>query len=197
MSGAPAGGISYRDAAVALWGEAGAYAHDTYRRLRQQLYPELPESLPIVIGITAYGHCRGQTSPGWSHGPRITLASREFISEGLRAVDDLLRHEMLHAWLFVTDRRDDESHGKAWYEQVRKLSPAVLGRDLDVWRGRDRKSVRVPNPGYEPGVDDRKTLVRKVRVESADEHGKVARWPHSFRPPGYDWGPVMPACPSY
>lgn len=187
--------VSYRDAAVALWGDAGAYAHDAYSQLRASHFPELPASLPIVIGITAYGACRGKTDSGWDRRPRITLASREFIAVGLRAVDDVLTHEMLHAWLTVTGCHDGDSHGRAWYEQVRRLSPAVLGHELAVRHGQDRKSVRVPNPDYEPGNGRPRTLVRKVRVD--DTHGQVARWPGSFRPVEYDWGPLMPECPSY
>jgi hypothetical protein len=59
-----------------LWGEAGAYAHDVYAAHRP-LFPELPEQLPIVIGITAYGHCLGLTR-GSKSGPRITLAFNLF-----------------------------------------------------------------------------------------------------------------------
>jgi hypothetical protein len=64
-------------AAVALWGEAGTYAHDAYARLLP-CYPELLEKLPIVIGITAYGHCIGMTQCCWEHGPRITIVSNLF-----------------------------------------------------------------------------------------------------------------------
>jgi hypothetical protein len=48
----------YRGAAQVLWGEAGTYCHDSYQRQRH-LFPELPDELPIVIGITAYGKCLG------------------------------------------------------------------------------------------------------------------------------------------
>lgn len=77
---------------------------------------------------------------------------------------------------------------------MRRLSPAVLGRELDVQRGRDRRSVRVPSPDFEPGVDDRRTLARKARV--AYTHGKAARWPYAFRDDDHDWGDAIP-CPSY
>src|SRR4051812_15414667 len=75
---------SYRDAAVALWDEAGGYCHDAYDRLHP-LYPELPEAVPIVIGITAYGHCIGLTRADWSSRPRITIASNQF-QEGTAVV---------------------------------------------------------------------------------------------------------------
>jgi hypothetical protein len=184
---------SYRDAAITLWGEAGAYAHDTYTHWRP-LYPELPAQLPIVIGITAYGHCLGLTRTAWGHGPRITLFSSMF-SDGQRVVDDVMVHEMLHVWLRLTGQ--DVTHDShAWYAAVRRLSPAVLGHELAVRRGADRRSVRIPNPAYEPGNGEPKTLVRKKRVPGAIEHGRVATWPGSFRPADWDPGPPI-RCPSY
>ena len=198
--------VSYREAAVKFWGEAGAYAYDAYARLRPALYPELPEQLPIVIGIAAYGHCLGLTRGQWEHGPRISLppeifrgtsapdASRHVIG-GTRQVDDVLTHEMLHAWLQVTGR--SMKHDSAdWYEAIRRLSPAVLGTELAARRGAARKSVRVPNPAYEPGGDAPKTLVRKEPVPTVVQHADAARWPQAFRPDDYDWGTQID-CPTY
>lgn len=84
----------YRRAAVALWGEAGAVAHD------------LPALAPAAaraarraahrLGITAYGHCVGLTRVDWTDGPRITIASSLF-AEGRARVADTMIHEMLHA----------------------------------------------------------------------------------------------------
>lgn len=198
--------ISYRDAAVKFWGAAGAYAYDAYTRIRPALYPELPERLPIVIGITAYGHCLGLTRGGWEHGPRITLPPEIFrgttaatatrnVPGGARQVDDVLTHEMLHAWLIVTGRQHGHDSGD-WYKAVRRLSPAVLGRELAARRGGDRKSVRVPNPAYQPGGGAPKTLVRKEPVKTAVQHADVARWPQAFRPETYDWGQPID-CLSY
>lgn len=198
--------VSYRAAAVKFWGEAGAYAYDAYARIRPVLYPELPEQLPMVIGITAYGHCLGLTRGNWKHGPRISLPAeifqgttaedaRRHVIGGTRQVDDTLTHEMLHVWLFVTGRQ--VHHDSAdWYEAVRRLSPAVIGRELGARRGADRKSVRIPNPAYEPGSAEPKTLVRKELVTGAIQHGDVARWPQAFRPEGYDWGRPI-ECPPY
>jgi SprT-like family len=185
--------MDYREAAVTLWGKAGAYCHDRYDEYRTRHYPELPEQLPIVVGITAYGRCLGWTRGHWEHGPRITVASRLFRSVGVRAVDDTMVHEMLHAWLFITGQ--DPSHdGEPWYAAVRRLSPAVLGHELEARRGAQRKSVRVPNPDWTPGSDLPKTLVRKTANPGPVSHNSVARWPD--RPAGYDFGEVMP-CPSY
>jgi SprT-like family len=185
--------INYREAAITLWGQAGAYCHDRYNEYRRSHYLELPEQLPIVIGITAYGRCLGLTRGGWEHGPRISIASRLFRAVGIRAVDDTMIHEMLHAWLLITGQ--DPDHGsEAWYAAVRRLSPVVLGHELDARRGARRRSVRVPNPEWTPESNVPKTLVRKVKNPEAVPHGSVARWPE--RPPGYDYGARMP-CPSY
>jgi hypothetical protein len=186
---------SYREAATALWGEAGTYAHDTYDRLRAEFYPELPLQLPIVIGLTAYGHCIGKTLQGghWETEPRITLFSPLF-HRRLR-VDDVLIHEMLHASLMVTGRNSDHDSAD-WYDAVNRLSPAVLGFALGARRGADRKSVRVPNPAYTERGSEPKTVVRKVRQLEAVQHDAVARWPQAFRPDDHDWGHYM-RCPSY
>ncbi len=196
---------SYRAAAVTFWGDAGAYAYDAYARIRAELYPDLPEHLPIVIGITVYGRCLGVTRGGWDHGPRITLPPEVFrgttaanarrrIRGGTRRVDDVLTHEMLHVWLLITGRQvNHDSTG--WYDAVRRLSPAVLGHELDARHGADRKSVRIPNPEYRPHAGIPKTLVRKQRVNAAVTHAEVAAWPWSFRPATYDWGQPI-ACPS-
>ena len=187
--------ITNRDAAIKLWGEAGAYAHDAYARFRKLYFPDLPEQLPIVIGLTAYGHCVGLTRVGWEHGPRIGLHSTMLFWKGNRRVDDTLLHEMLHAHLMLAGLNYDHD-GPDWYEALRELSPTVLGHELDIKRGADRKSVRIPNPEYEPGNGKPKTLVRKVPANLGWTHDMVSRWPSAFRPEGYDWGkPIM--CPTY
>jgi hypothetical protein len=186
--------ISYKDAAVKLWGEAGEHCHDCYSEARQLYFPELPEQLPIVMGITAYGHCVGLTRPDWEHGPRITIASNLF-NVGANRVADTIVHECLHVWLFVTGQ--NMSHdSQAWYAAVNRLSPAILGHDVKVKRGAGKKSVRVKNTNWHVGSDQPKTLVRKVPVAGAAMHGVIARWPSSMRPVNYDWGKLI-LCPSY
>lgn len=210
---------SYRAAAVTLWGEAGAAVHDAYAHWRAEVFPELPAQIPIVIGITAYGACAGLTryrAPSRlpivigittgaagteptvfrrdSPGARISIASNLF-ARGRRAVDDVMVHEMLHVYL--AQRGEDPGHeGEAWYAAVRRLSPAVLGRELDVRRGAARRSVRVVNPrAGEPGQPA--TLVRKQRVAEAVPHHLVARWPHAFRTRSPGGRSVVPIpCPS-
>jgi hypothetical protein len=205
--------VSYRAAAVALWGDAGAYAHDAYTRLRVVHFPHLPEQMPITIGLTAYGRCLGLTRGNWTHGPRISLAAELFngsrgrpggssgrlepgrISGGSGWVDDVLVHEMLHANLHLTGQ-DSAHNGDDWYAAVQELSPAILGHELDVKRGADRKSVRVLNPDYRPGAGYPKTLVRKVPAGLGWVHDMVARWPSSFRPSDYNFGERI-HCPTY
>lgn len=183
-----------RDAAIALWSEAGQYAYDTYSRLRDEHYPNLPDQLPIVIGLTAYGHCLGLTATHWDYGPRISIFSPLF-GHGRHRVDDLLIHEMLHARLYL-DGVDTKHDSESWYDAVRELSPAVLGRELGIWRGSDRKSVRLPNPKWTEGNGKPKTIVRKARNYDTVQHQDVARWPGAFRPADYDWGKPIP-CPTY
>jgi hypothetical protein len=190
---------SYRDAAITLWGEAGAYAHDAYQRL-QPLFPGLPDELPIVIGLTAYGHCVGLTRADWEHGPRITIASGEFKPTwnatwqvwrpgGTRLVDDTMVHEMTHAWLHLTGQKVKHD-SEAWYAAIRRLSPAVLGHEIDVHRGADRRSVRVK-------LADGTSVVRKERVPGFEGlKAKVAGWPGTFRPADYDVGDPID-CPTY
>ncbi len=177
----------YREAAITLWGEAGAHVHDCYDRWHP-LMPELPDTLPIVCGITAYGVCIGLTRGDWAPGPRITIGSNQF-GRGAEVVSDIMVHEMLHAWLHVTGQ-NTKHKSEAWYAAVRRLSPAVLGHELDVRRGAQRKSVRVR-------LDDGRSVVRKVKVpEFEGQHAKVSRWPYAFRPAGWDRGARL-YCPSY
>lgn len=182
----------YRDAAVTLWGDAGALAHDLYAKHRANHFADLPESLPIVIGITAYGRCLGLTRTGWQHGPRISLESRRF-AQGENVISDVLLHEMAHASLALAGLESGHD-SNAWYAMVRKLSPAVLGCELEVRRGGGRKSVRVANP--RAGEDGQPATVVRKQATEAPAHGDVARWPQSFRPADYDWGTPVD-CPSY
>jgi len=209
---------SYKAAATTLWGPAGAAVHDAYARWRAELFPELPEQLPIVIGIAAYGACVGLTRYRPARLPivigitagvdgaaptvfrrdnttRISIASNVF-AHGRGAVDDVMVHEMLH--IHLLQRGEDPDHdGEPWYAAVRRLSPAVLGRELDVHRGASRRSVRVANP--RAGEDGQPaTLVRKERVTAAVPHSQVARWPTPFRVRSRGGQrPVPIPCPSY
>lgn len=180
--------ITLAAAGEALWGEAGAYVYASYRRLRLAHFPALPDELPIVIGLTAYGHCLGLTRTPWEHGARITLAPLLF-RQGRRMVDDVLVHEMVHVDL-VMGRQDPRHESDAWYAAVRRLSPVVLGHPLEG-EPDARKSVRIPNPNYGE-QDQRRTVVRKIVVPGAFSHGEISRWPTPFRPADYDFGDPLP-----
>lgn len=184
----------YRQAAIALWGHAGEVIHVAYDQWRQ-LYPGLPDRVPMVIDLPAYGRCFGSAPAVRRSLPRIGVAPRSFES-GEKSVFDAVCHEMLHAWLDVTGQ-NVKHDSPAWYDTVRRLSPAVLGFDLDVHHSPRRKSIRVENPKYVEGGDIPKTVVRNMPIAGANElHEKVSGWPHTFRPDGYyDDDPAI-ACPS-
>jgi hypothetical protein len=190
---------TYRDAALALWGEAGGFVHDEYADYRDRYFTgRVPEQVPIVIGITAYGHCGGLTRGTWDYGPRITIESRQF-SRGATWVSHIILHEMVHVALRFAGL-DPDHKGEPWYSEVRQLSLALFKTDLSqvIVRGADRKSVRVPNPDWTgPGCGVPRTVVRKQRVADSFTHGDIARWPHSFAEPSvYEGEPPIP-CPSY
>ena len=63
---------SYLEAAAVLWGEAGAYVHDSYARSRAKYFPRLPEQIPIVIAERM--RCLGTTDPAaLRHSPGIAI----------------------------------------------------------------------------------------------------------------------------
>ena len=97
-------------------------------------------------------------------------------------------HEMLHVSLIAASL-DPKHAGDPWYAGIRRLSPAVLGRELSVERPK-RRSLRVPNPAYGP-EDRRRTLVRKDSQDHDGTHAAIARWPVPFRPADYDFGPPV------
>lgn len=175
---------TYQDAAEKLWGRAGAYVHEAYRA-HLPLFNNLPDEMPIVIGLSAYGKCAGFTRGGHPalDGPRISIMSNIW-HLGTGFVSDIMCHEMMHVSLILGGRNSDHDSGD-WYAECNRLAPKVLGRELNLKRGQDRKSVRVPNPEYVEGGDAPKTLVRKVAVDVEHGHADVARFPHPFRPEGY------------
>src|SRR4051794_13491353 len=104
----------YVHAAHTLWGDAGVYVYRTFDELNDLHFDGDLPALPIVIGITAFGHCIGLTRPTRGALPRITLASNLFdytehgrrrkpydghLVPGRHVVRDVLLHEMIHAHL--------------------------------------------------------------------------------------------------
>ena len=86
-------------------------------------------------------------------------------------------HEMTYVWLFVTNQ-DTDHKSESWYAAVRRLSPAVLGHELEARRGEQRKSVRVK-------LDDGRSVVCKIVTDTVP-HAAVAGC--RARPAGYDFG---------
>lgn len=180
----------YQTAAHALWGEAGDFIHECYKK-HLPLFPGLPEQLPMVIGLSAYGRCLGLTR---DNDPalevmRISIASNSF-KHGTAAVSDTVLHEMLHCWLIATGQQCDHDTDD-WYTACMALAPKVLGHEINLTRKR-RKSVRKPNPDWYPDSGLPKTIVRKVPVEGLEwTHRQVATFPHAFRPDDYPAGRVI------
>uniref|UniRef100_UPI002AD271F5 SprT-like domain-containing protein n=1 Tax=Frankia sp. Cr1 TaxID=3073931 RepID=UPI002AD271F5 len=131
----------YRRAATLLWKDAGKFAVDQFERINNELFADELPPLPILIGITAYGHCTGLTR-FQPEGPRITLSQTLFNKGGPLTVIDTLIHEMDHALLNL--RGENAAHnGKPWCDLITELSPKVLGREITV---RPVRSRRIPNP---------------------------------------------------
>ena len=174
----------YRQAAVWLWGQAGEFAAGEFAALNREHFAGSVPPLPIVIGITAYGHCialtRGHSTP------RISLASELFNGSGrLRGgplmVSDTLIHEMLHAFLML--RGENPAHNAApWCRMITDLTPGLAGREVQAERV---GTMRVPNPDREIDPAAPKTkVVRRARPGYLTQD-QLARWPHSVRPEDY------------
>lgn len=156
----------YRAAAVMLWGEAGAFVGDTFVRFNREYFGGRVPPLPIVIGLTAYGHCIGLTRSK-PELPRISLASGIFRRS--REVEDTLLHEMLHAELMLAGL-SHKHNDTPWCQRIAELSPAVLGHPIQVAPVKLRR------------VDKR---VTRQPLEDHLGQGVLARWPYSLRPAGY------------
>ena len=174
----------YATAAALLWGPAGEFAAAQFGRINRELFAGSVPPLPIVIGLTAYGHCIGLTRSGAA--PRITLASEIFNGSGREtggtlAVADVVLHEMVHAVLLL--RGEESAHNAApWSRVLTELSPDVLGREVTA---RPVGTSRVPNPARETDPAAPKTIVVRQAAEGAMTQAELARWPQSMRPDGY------------
>ena len=180
----------YARAAALLWGEAGEYAAAEFARINREHFAGSIPPLPIVVGLTAYGHCIGLTrhrgTCSWLDSPRISLAPEVFRGSGRmrggpRQVSDVLLHEMLHAALML--RGEDPSHNAPpWCAMITALSPGVLGMEITA---RPVGTHRMPNPDRESDPDAPKTIVRRMPEPGALAQRDLARWPHSLRPGGW------------
>jgi hypothetical protein len=165
-----------RLAASFTYGAAGEFVCDEFARFnRDHFGGELPP-LPIVIGITAYGHCWGLTRLGGV--PRISLASTIF-AKGENVVRDVLLHEMLHARLYLANRAYDHNTS-AWCEEITRLSPVVLGYDI--------KAERVKTRRIKDG--DISRVVNRAR-DGYLPRSVLAGWPGTLRGKDFDNGPPI------
>jgi hypothetical protein len=177
----------YVHAATTLWGDAGVFAYDTFDRFNLEHFDGRLPALPIVIGITAFGKCLGLTR--YDELPRITLASNIFAPApsggangsrrprcGHREVEDVLLHEMIHAKL-VLNGVDPSHNGQPWCDEITRLSPAVLGRDIQA------APVKVRRVEGE---------VRRLALPEHLTRDELARWPGSLRPKGWNPGRLIP-----
>lgn len=185
----PAAHEGYARAAALLWGQAGEFAAAEFARLNREHFAGSIPPLPIVVGLTAFGHCVGLTrhrGGSWLDSPRISLAPEVFRGSGRtrggpRQVSDVLVHEMVHVALFL--RGEDPAHNAPpWCELITALSLEVLGREITA---RPVRTHRVPNPARESDPDAPKTIVRRMPEPGALAQRDLARWPHSLRPGGW------------
>jgi hypothetical protein len=182
----------YAHAAALLWGKAGEFAAAEFARINRELFAGSIPPVPVIIGLTAYGHCIGMThAVAWLATPRISLPPEIFngskrLAEagqagGALMVSDVLAHEMVHAALIL--RGEYPKHnGDPWCKLITELSPDVLGLDICA---RPVRTRRVPNPARESDPSAPKTKVVRMPEPGCLPQLSLARWPHSLRPA--DW----------
>jgi hypothetical protein len=168
----------YLQAARLIWGPAGEFIVTEFARLNDLHFSgELPP-LPMVIGITAYGHawglCRYEpVSAG--RVPRITIASNLF-GLGANIVSDTILHELVHAKLDL-EGKNPAHNGTPWCQEITRLTPALIGQEIKAAPVKQRR------------VDNGKRTRRAP--DGFLERKQLARWPHSVRPADFDAGDVL------
>jgi hypothetical protein len=159
----------YRLAAEILWGEAGTWAVDEFRRHNERFFGGALPPLPIIFGLTAYGKCIGLTRQRgtWGELPRITLYSGHFHRKK-DLVSDTLLHEMIHARLLL-EGKDPDHNGAPWCAEVVRLTPLLLGFEVKA------------RPVHPRRIDGKN---RRVALEGHLSRQQLARWPESLRESG-------------
>jgi hypothetical protein len=168
-----------RAALTNLWGDAGAFAADTWTGLNAAHFDGALHYHGIVFGLTPHGHRLGHTTEMG----RITLhpslldprgdAWSISAKLGERYAADVLLHEMVHAWLFQHggDGCEDGGHNTAeWCAEIVRITPAL---GLPAIKAAPVKTRRIDG---------------KVERRELDGHlsrSDIAHWPHSLRLPGY------------
>jgi hypothetical protein len=203
---------TYADAAALLWGKAGEFAAAEFARHNCEHFAGSIPPMPIIIAMSAYGHCIGLTrAPAWLASPRISLTPEVFNGSaekfnpltgrtmpgrtrgGPRQVSDVLLHEMIHATLIFRGENPDHN-GDPWCKLITELSPDVLGFDINA---RPVRTHRVPNPARATNPKAPKTIVKRMPDDGCLAQMELARWPHSLRPPGWYDADVPIYVPAY
>jgi hypothetical protein len=174
--------LDLREAQNALWGQAGAWAYDTWHQHNAALFSGELEYAGIVWGLTPHGALLGHTSPSG----RVTLHPSLVDPSGERPwgwpakrftdrlASDVLAHELIHARLFALGAPRDESGGHhnrpEWAAEIVRLSPLLLGVEIRAEPVRPRR------------IDGKVT--RRAR-RGFLPRAKIAGWPYSVRSASY------------
>jgi hypothetical protein len=163
-----------------LWGDAGAWAADTWTRLNTTHFDGRLRYHGIVWGLTPHGGRLGHTS----HTGRITLHPALLDPQsdawkighrlGARHAADVLLHEMIHGALadhgVANSTKNPHHNTQGWCDEITRITPQL---GLDPVKAAPVKPRRID------GVVKRKPLDGHL---SRDD---MAHWPHSLRPTGY------------
>jgi hypothetical protein len=164
-----------------LWGDAGAWAADTWTAHNAAHFDGRLRYHGIAFGLTPHGNNLAHTSPT---GSRITLHPalldprgnawvQEHLLGAAQAADTLL-HEMVHVALFAAgvDNTQREPHHNTveWCEQIMRIT-TELG--LDPVKAAPIKPRRVDGK------------VARQELPGHLTRAQLASWPACLRPAGY------------
>jgi hypothetical protein len=169
----------YRAAAAMLWGDAAWWLYYQFEHHNRRYFGNALPPLPIVFGLSAYGHCTALTrhEGNGTARPRISIAT-QYLKRGRNVTSDTLLHEMVHVQLLL--KGEDPSHnGAPWCREIIRITP-LLG---------------LPPILAEPVKPSRdgKRVVRRVKPGHLTR-AQLSRWPHTVRPNDYPRG--EPLCVS-
>jgi hypothetical protein len=163
-----------------LWGEAGAWAADTWTRLNADHFNGRLRYHGIVFGLTPHGRNLGHTH----HDGRITLhpslldpRQRAWMIRdrlGMRFAEDVLVHEMVHVTLFAVGVDNDDRHPHhntdEWCAEIVRITPRL---GLPPIKAAPVKPRRIDG-----------TMMRR-ELDGHLSRDAIAHWPHSLRPDGF------------
>lgn len=165
--------------------EIGPWAYNTWKQLNQKYFKGEIQIWPIGWGLTKYAHRLG-FADGLNrkivlHTSLINPRSKAWGQRGLlgeRFAADVLLHEMIHQYIFQTERSVGEPHNcQMWCDELNRLIP-LLGF---TGKATVSKQRRVKEPGTKgsgrvtwlPSGDG--TMIRK----------ELSTWPYTSRPEEY------------